>query len=60
MVDCVLEEFEGKCLMLFVLVVKDCKGEYVKFLENLIVNGYIWVCIDGEICDLFDLLKLEL
>ena len=60
MVDRVLEEPEGKRLMLLAPVVKDRKGEHVKLLENLTANGYIRARIDGEICDLSDPPKLEL
>ena len=60
MVDRVLEEPEGKRLMLLAPVVKDRKGEHVKRLENLTANGYIRARIDGEICDLSDPPKLEL
>ena len=60
MVDRVLEEPEGKRLMLLSPVVKERKGEHVKLLENLTANGYIRARIDGEICDLSDPPKLEL
>ncbi|STO64269.1 excinuclease ABC subunit A [Haemophilus parahaemolyticus] len=60
MVDRVLEEPEGKRLVLLAPVVKDRKGEHVKLLENLTANGYIRARIDGEICDLSDPPKLEL
>ncbi|QBQ64578.1 excinuclease ABC subunit UvrA [Actinobacillus indolicus] len=60
MVDRVLEEPEGKRLMLLSPVVKERKGEHAKLLENLTANGYIRARIDGEICDLSDPPKLEL
>lgn len=60
MVDRVLEEPEGKRLMLLSPVVKDRKGEHAKLLENLTANGYIRARIDGKICDLSDPPKLEL
>ena len=60
MVDRVLEEPEGKRLMLLAPIVEDRKGEHVKLLENLTANGYIRARIDGEICDLSDPPKLEL
>ncbi|AUI65763.1 MULTISPECIES: excinuclease ABC subunit UvrA [Glaesserella] len=60
MVDRVLEEPEGKRLMLLSPVVKNRKGEHAKLLENLTANGYIRARIDGEICDLSDPPKLEL
>lgn len=60
MVDRVLEEPEGKRLMLLSPVVKNRKGEHAKLLENLTANGYIRARIDGEICDLSDPPNLEL
>ncbi|MDP8163364.1 excinuclease ABC subunit UvrA [Pasteurella skyensis] len=60
MVDRVLEEPEGKRLMLLAPVVKARKGEHVKLLENLTAQGYIRARIDGEICDLSDPPTLEL
>lgn len=60
MVDRVLEEPEGKRLMLLAPVVKERKGEHTKLLENLQANGYLRARIDGEICDLSDPPKLEL
>ena len=60
MVDRVLEEPEGKRLMLLAPVVKERKGEHVKLLESLAASGYIRARIDGEICDLSDPPALEL
>ncbi|WP_373778879.1 excinuclease ABC subunit UvrA [Glaesserella sp.] len=60
MVDRVLEEPEGKRLMLLAPVVKERKGEHVKLLENLTAQGYIRARIDGEIYDLSDPPRLEL
>lgn len=60
MVDRVLEEPEGKRLMLLAPVVKERKGEHVKLLESLATSGYIRARIDGEICDLSDPPALEL
>lgn len=37
MVDKVLELLEGSKMMLLVIIVKECKGEYVKILENFVV-----------------------
>ncbi|UAN45535.1 excinuclease ABC subunit UvrA [Serratia sp. JSRIV001] len=60
MVDNVLNQPEGKRLMLLAPVVKDRKGEHTKTLENLATQGYIRARIDGEVCDLSDPPKLEL
>lgn len=59
MVDNVLEQPEGKRLMLLHLV-KERKGEHIKLLNNLAAQGYIRARIDGEVCDLSDPPTLEL
>ncbi|EGY29139.1 excinuclease ABC, A subunit [Candidatus Regiella insecticola 5.15] len=60
MVDNVLNQPEGRRLMLLAPLVKDRKGEHSKILENLTSQGYIRARIDGEICDLTDPPKLAL
>ncbi|EGQ9395610.1 excinuclease ABC subunit UvrA [Vibrio cholerae] len=60
MVDKVLELPEGSKMMLLATIVKERKGEHVKTLENLAVQGFIRARIDGETCDLTDPPKLEL
>ncbi|HDZ9268943.1 TPA: excinuclease ABC subunit UvrA [Vibrio cholerae] len=60
MVDKVLELPEDSKMMLLATIVKERKGEHVKTLENLAVQGFIRARIDGETCDLTDPPKLEL
>lgn len=60
MVDNVLNQPEGRRLMLLAPLVQDRKGEHSKILENLTSQGYIRARIDGEICDLTDPPKLAL
>ncbi|MEZ9538444.1 excinuclease ABC subunit UvrA [Shewanella sp. 10N.286.51.B8] len=60
MVDKVLELPEGSRQMLLAPVVKARKGEHVKLLESLAVQGYVRARIDGEVCDLSDPPTLEL
>ncbi|RAP71172.1 excinuclease ABC subunit UvrA [Candidatus Erwinia dacicola] len=60
MVDNVLAQPESRRLMLLAPIVKDRKGAHTKTLENLASQGYIRARIDGEVCDLSDLPKLEL
>lgn len=60
MVDRVLEEPEGKRMMLLAPVVKGRKGTHVKLLENISRQGFIRARINGEICDLSDPPELEL
>ncbi len=60
MVDQVLAQPQGSKLMLLAPVVRDCKGEHAKLLENLAAQGYIRARIDGEVCDLSDPPALEL
>ena len=60
MVDKVLSLAEESKMMLLAPVVKERKGEHVKLLQQIAVQGYIRARIDGEICDLSDPPKLEL
>jgi excinuclease ABC subunit A len=60
MVDKVLELPEGSRLMLLAPIVRERKGEHVKMLEQLHVQGFIRARIDGEVCDLSDPPTLEL
>ncbi|HHF5576696.1 TPA: excinuclease ABC subunit UvrA [Haemophilus influenzae] len=60
MVDKVLSLPEDSKMMLLAPVVKNRKGEHLKILENIAVQGYIRARIDGEICDLSDPPKLAL
>ncbi|RUO80159.1 excinuclease ABC subunit UvrA [Idiomarina tyrosinivorans] len=60
MVDQVLEQPEGSKLMLLAPIIQNRKGEHVKVLENLQLQGFIRARIDGEICDLSDPPTLEL
>ncbi|MBL1376707.1 excinuclease ABC subunit UvrA [Zobellella iuensis] len=60
MVDKVLEQPEGKRLMLLAPVVRNRKGEHSKLLDNLAAQGFIRARIDGEVCDLSDPPALEL
>jgi len=60
MVDNVLNQPEGRRLMLLAPLVKERKGEHSKILENLTSQGYIRARIDGEIYDLTDPPKLAL
>ena len=60
MVDKVLSLPEESKMMLLAPVVKERKGEHVKLLQQIAVQGYIRARIDGEICDLSDPPKLEL
>jgi len=60
MVDNVLSAPEGAKLMLLAPIIQNRKGEHIKVLENLAVQGFIRARIDGEICDLSDPPPLEL
>lgn len=60
MVDKVLQAPEGEKRMLLAPIIQNRKGEHIKVLENLAVQGFIRARIDGEICDLSDPPTLEL
>ncbi len=52
MVDQVLALPEGGRLMLLAPVVKERKGEHVKLLQELLVQGFLRARIDGEVIEL--------
>ncbi|RUO75960.1 excinuclease ABC subunit UvrA [Idiomarina seosinensis] len=60
MVDKVLQAPEGAKRMLLAPIIQNRKGEHLKVLENLALQGFIRARIDGEICDLSDPPTLEL
>lgn len=60
MVDQVLQAPEGSKRMLLAPVIQNRKGEHIKVLENLALQGFIRARIDGDICDLSDPPPLEL
>ena len=60
MVDKVLDAPEGEKRMLLAPIIQNRKGEHLKVLENLALQGFIRARIDGEICDLSDPPPLEL
>ncbi len=60
MVDNVLAAPEGSKLMMLAPIIQNRKGEHLKVLENLALQGFIRARIDGEICDLSDPPTLEL
>lgn len=60
MVDKVLDAPEGEKRMLLAPIIQNRKGEHLKALENLALQGFIRARIDGEICDLSDPPPLEL
>ena len=56
----VLDAPEGEKRMLLAPIIQNRKGEHLKVLENLALQGFIRARIDGEICDLSDPPPLEL
>ena len=60
MVDKVVDAPEGEKRMLLAPIIQNRKGEHLKVLENLALQGFIRARIDGEICDLSDPPPLEL
>lgn len=60
MVDKVLDAPEGEKRMLLAPIIQNRKGEHLKVLENLALQGFIRARIDGDICDLSDPPTLEL
>ncbi|ACE84121.1 excinuclease ABC subunit UvrA [Cellvibrio japonicus] len=59
MVDTVLALPEGTKLMLLAPIVRDRKGEHLHTFEQLKRDGFIRARIDGILCDLDDVPKLD-
>lgn len=59
MVDQILLLLEGICYQLLVLVVCGKKGIYIKLISGLVVEGFVWVCINGEVCELVDNIEFD-
>ncbi|MGA2470619.1 MAG: excinuclease ABC subunit UvrA [Solirubrobacteraceae bacterium] len=57
--DQVLELADGTRFMVLAPVVRGRKGEYGKLLEELRVEGFARVLVDGELCGLEDDLELD-
>lgn len=60
MVDQVLILDLEQCYMLLVLVICDCKGEYVQVFDQLCVQGFVCVCVDGGLYEIDVVLLLVL
>ena len=59
MVDTTLALAEGTKLMLLAPVIRDRKGEHLHVFEQLKRDGFIRARIDGILCDLDDIPKLD-
>jgi excinuclease ABC subunit A len=60
MVDTVLSLQESTAVMLLAPVVRERKGEYTQFLQELQMQGYIRARIDGEVYELSEAPALDL
>lgn len=59
MVDQVLVLLEGSKLMLLVLVICECKGEYLVVFDEMCVQGFVCVWVDGKFYEFDEVLKLD-
>jgi excinuclease ABC subunit A len=59
MVDTVLAQPEGSKLMLLAPIVRDRKGEHIHIIDQLRSQGFVRVRVDGLVCDLDDVPKLD-
>lgn len=60
MVDAIMQYPSGTRLMLLAPVVRDRKGEHQQLLGDLRFKGYVRVRVNGALCDLDELKKLQL
>lgn len=59
MVDQILSMPDDSRIMILAPVVRDRKGEHTQLLQQLQIQGYVRVRIDGELCELDDLPSLN-
>jgi len=59
MVDQVLDMPEGSKMMMLAPLIRDRKGEHVHVFANLQRDGFVRVRVDGTVCDIDDLPKLD-
>ncbi len=59
MVDLVLAQPEGSKLMLLAPVVRERKGEHLSVFEELRAQGFVRARVNGRICELDELPKLD-
>ena len=60
MVDLILEQPQGRRLMLLAPVVQGRKGEHIQILERIRAEGFVRVRIDGEVVELESIPVLDL
>ena len=60
MVDLILEQPEGRRLMLLAPVVQDRKGEHIQQIERIRAEGFVRARIDGKVVELDNTATLDL
>ena len=60
MVDLILEQPEGRRLMLLAPVVQGRKGEHIQVVERIRAEGFVRARIDGEVLELDDVPAMDL
>jgi excinuclease ABC subunit A len=58
-VDLILNQYEGKKIVLLAPKVSGRKGHYRELFEQILKNGYTKVCVDGKIIEITKRLKLD-
>ena len=59
MVDIVLNQDAEKRLMLLAPVIRERRGEHVSIIEEMRAQGFVRLRINGQVCDIDDLPKLD-
>ena len=57
--DLILKEYNGKKIFILAPLVRTRKGHYKELFENVRKKGYIYVRVDGEVCEVKHGMKLD-
>ena len=58
-IDLILKDYKGKKIYLLAPLVHSRKGHYKELFENIRKKGYLYVRVDGEICEVTHGMKLD-
>lgn len=58
-VEMILREYQDRRILILSPMVRNRKGHYRELFANLLRKGYLQVCIDGEVCELVEGMKVD-
>ncbi len=58
-IDLIIRDYEGRRIYLLAPVVRNRKGHYKELFESIRRKGYLYVCVDGEIREVAQGMKVD-